>query len=204
MRASRSPRAFNARTSSISPASSIASKRSRCGVQHAAIGRLERQQRPAVGASRGRARAGSTAACPQLRHTSSAREMRCASSGASRAAVAGSTRASCAMHRGPAVVRAASRSIAARTAGSPAGIASSPSRSALKYSIVPPTSSGTRPRARIAAIAASRIGDEARGRVGCRPDRSGRSGDAAPRPAPRPSASRCRCPCRDRPAPSRR
>jgi hypothetical protein len=40
----------------------------------------------------------------------------------------------------------------ARTAASAAGIASMPSNSALKYSMVPPTSSGIAPRARISSI----------------------------------------------------
>ncbi len=63
--------------------------------------------------------------------TSSARWMRWASFGASRAAVAGSTRASSACSAGQPSM-AARASNAARTSGSAAGIASSPSRSALK------------------------------------------------------------------------
>jgi len=76
--------------------------------------------------------------------------MRCESLGARRAAVTGSTSASCACIAGQPAL-AASASIAARTPGSAAGISSMPSTRALKYIIVPPTSSGQRPRARIPA-----------------------------------------------------
>jgi hypothetical protein len=55
------------------------------------------------------------------------------------------------VQRGPAaLLRAAA--IVARTPGSAAGMASSPSNSALKYSMVPPTSSGLRPRAWISPM----------------------------------------------------
>ena len=79
--------------------------------------------------------------------------MRWLSFGARRAAVAGSIAASSACSAGQ-PARAARASMSARTAGSASGKASRPSNSALKYSIVPPTSNGTLPRARIAAIAA--------------------------------------------------
>ncbi len=66
----------------------------------------------------------------------------------------GSTRASSACSAGQPAL-AARASSAARTLASACGSADNPSSSALKYSIVPPTSSGTRPRARIAATASS-------------------------------------------------
>ena len=83
--------------------------------------------------------------------TSSARWMRCESFGASRCAVVGSTAASAACSAGQPRC-CASAAIRARTAGSAAGMASSPSNSALKYSMVPPTSSGLRPRACISPM----------------------------------------------------
>ncbi|MOA32260.1 hypothetical protein D3C78_1534640 [compost metagenome] len=91
---------------------------------------------------------------PLTRYTSSARTRRCGSLGWMRAADSGSTRASsaCSAARPSAAAWASSR---ARTAGSAEGISARPSSSALKYSMVPPTSSGMRPAAVISAIAAS-------------------------------------------------
>ena len=63
------------------------------------------------------------------------------------------------------------------------GSAASPLRNARKYSIVPPTSSGTRPRARISAISAHGIARETLRRSTLRRDRGCRSGDAATRGA---------------------
>ena len=114
-----------------------------------------RASRPDPAKNRPRARpAASTAGVPVSSNTSSARWMRCASDGARRPAVAGSRRASSACSAGQPSA-AARASILERTAASACGSALKPSMSALKYSIVPPTKSGSRPRARIAAAASS-------------------------------------------------
>ena len=77
--------------------------------------------------------------------------MRCESLGGSRAAVIGSTRCSSACRAGQPRARARS-AMASRTKASAGGMASSPCISALKYSMVPPTSKAVRPRAWISSI----------------------------------------------------
>ena len=121
-----------ARTSSTKPAAEHRREaRVDARVQPAAVGRLERDQRRRFGARRAAAGCHAESGRPLTRWTSSARWMRCASFGASRAAVAGSTRASSACSAGQ-PSRAARASSSARTPGSAAGIASRPSNSALK------------------------------------------------------------------------
>ncbi len=93
--------------------------------------------------------------------------MRWASVGASRAAVTGSSRASSACSAGQ-PSRAARASSAARTTGSACGSIDRPSVSALKYSIVPPATIGTRPRRTDGVDRRTGIGDETRRRIGVR------------------------------------
>ncbi len=90
--------------------------------------------------------AAARSACRRCKHTSRARWMRWRSSGRMRAAAAGSSRASSACSAGQPSARRAHRARAAarRTA---CGSAARPCSSARRYSMVPPTSSGTRPRA---------------------------------------------------------
>ena len=111
-------------------------------VQPAAIGRLQRDQRQ----RQARVWPPALQARQRLagdRQTSSARWMRCASCGARRAAVAGSTRASSRMQRGPAHGRSTGVDALRVPPASASGRVSRPSSSAFRYSIVPPTSSGS-------------------------------------------------------------
>ena len=149
--ACRSPRARRALTSSIKPAASIASKRWAMRVC---------SQARSVGSSDSRILGGGKLAdfgvgdfCvkkrdsgwPEMRYTSSAREMRCESLGASRFAVTQSTFANSACKAGQPIATA-SDSIAARTCALACGKSSNPSHSAFKYNMVPPTSRASLPR----------------------------------------------------------
>ena len=97
---------------------------------------------------------------PPTACTSSARWMRCASLGWMRAAAAGSTAARRACSAGQ-PVRAASRIEFARgSPRSPAGSSAMPPISARRYSMVPPTSSGTRPRASMSSMALRGVAHE--------------------------------------------
>ena len=86
----------------------------------------------------------------------------------------------------------------------PCGMSSRPSNSALKYSMVPPTSSGSLPRAWISSISCVGIAHELGGAVGLQRvadvDQVVRHGGQFGRAW----AWRCRCPCRGRPGPNRR
>ncbi len=76
------------------------------------------------------------------------------------------------------------------------------SRSALAYSIVPPTSNGSDRARELPEWRRLHRARSQRPNTG-RLDREYRSGDAAPPRARLRWALRCQCPCRDRPAPSR-
>ena len=141
---------------------------------------------------------------PLTRWTSSARWMRCASFGARRAAVAGSTARELGVQRRPAVARRARVDRGAhRGVGLGHRVEAVEQRLEVQHRAADQQAAVRRARA-ISSISRVRVGDEARRRVAL-----GRIEDVdqvvrhARRARPR-SAWRCRCPCRGRPAPSRR
>ena len=169
--------------------------------------RFQRDQRPGRAAAR-------CAACrvlvpgrqrlPVSRQTSSARWMRCASAGARRAAVAGSTRASSACSAGQPRA-AASASMRWRGAPRrPAGmrVQALAQRLEIQHGAAHQQRQVPALRDLVDQARARRRRSAPRSRP--RRGRGCRSGGAAPRRARRRWAWRCRCPCRGRPAPSRR
>ncbi len=129
----------------------------RCAVQRFAIGRREHESAEAhrldarAWVSSPQLAAGAARQRPVI---SSARWMRCASFGWMRAADSGSTRRELRVQRWPARRRAPAHRSPPAPPRRPRGSGASPCSSARKYSIVPPTSSGTRPRAWISTTLA--------------------------------------------------
>ena len=152
----RSPRARRPRTSSTKPWSSMVSKRwlmRECS-QARSLGSkaISRSGRRGLLCCRVRA-CHCDKGWPLMANTSKARAMRCESLGAKRCAVVGSMAASSACSAGQPWAWARA-SISARTTGLAVGMSLKPSIRALKYSMVPPTSRGMRPRACMSLIRA--------------------------------------------------